>query len=212
MKFKAKFLGIPVAILAAVAVIWLLMRRVPAGAQNNAPNTSASGLPQYTPQTQAYNVAPYQSAPSPGMVLLAPANPYDMGPGNDAYLKYNLGSNLDASKQPAKVGKKKCGDNCGCNSCSDCSDVCSANNAHWPDGRGGCMASSPRRQVAAITDQNPSTWDNWLNTLSSSNIGDAPMFDLGLSQQYDRAKIDGSTVPTAPRYQGFTYTGNAYVA
>jgi hypothetical protein len=212
---KAKFVGIPVAIIAAFAVVWLLIRKQGnAPVQQNAPNPSSSGVPQYTPASQAYNVAPYQSAPSPGLVLLAPSNPYDMGPGNDSYLKYNLGSGLDAAKSPGDI-KKKCKDDC-CGGCGSCTDNCNANNANWPDGRGGCMASNRRRQIGALTDTNPDQWQNWLNTLQSSNLGVDPTFDVGLAQQFatqNESPHGGDTsAPAAPRYAGLTYTGNAYVA
>jgi hypothetical protein len=169
---KAKFLGIPVVMVAAVVAIWWFFVRGRVEAQSNQPSAAASGVPNYTPQAQEYNINPPTMAPyTPTLQIFG--DPTHQTGGFWAgtapnYLRFNLFPSHDLSKdrrqfQPPAASEKGCG--CSESPCSN--GVCANNNAQFTDGQGnGCMSVSERRLIKTMEAKKPEVFRQLANELA----------------------------------------------
>jgi hypothetical protein len=139
-----KRLGIAATIIGVFILLWLLIRRGQMGVATvtNVPATSQSGLPQYSPQNDVFNLQPPVLAPSPGLTSL-PASVSDptlnFAGSGPVDLTYNFPP-LGFMPTPAPASDSSCG--CGSKSC--CGGCDAANNSTYPDGNGGtCLAADP---------------------------------------------------------------------
>jgi len=163
---KKKLLS-PLGILAIVAIAWFFLRRKNTTAVTNKPGTSSSGVPAYTPDTNAFLINPPVLAPSPGLTRTAAAvlpnanygdNTYDFSSHPDlSRMTYNIAPTIILPPDTAPVSSDTKPDTgvpsgtpsgCGCGGgCESCVSQCSSSNSRYTDGRGGCMAASQTEQI-----------------------------------------------------------------
>lgn len=232
MKFKAKFLGIPLLGVAIVGALWLLFRgQQQQVAATNQPNTSQSGVPATTsPATAvtpavagAQSVAPIP-ATGPG---LPPQLTFNLGPaGNANTATQNIGNVFTGQVLSGVPGTGVAGPGqpeyatsgaphnagCGCSSsCNDCnaSNSCAMNKTNF-DGAGACLAPTPNTQIrslaAAPNGQN--AFSNLLSNLFLSGEGNNLSMNALQMIQYglEEAQGNGSEGYTAPAQPALTYT------
>jgi hypothetical protein len=163
----------------------------PVSVQNVQPSTAASGVPQYTSQTQLTAGETPIAAPTPA--LSRPS--FYAGPILD-FIR-SMSPNTESFSMKKDCG---CGGACKTNShnCSDCSSKCDISSSRFPDGRGGCMAFNRKKQIAQAVRDNPMGF-----VLSSENLLSAgvDMFGVYQQTQFDMKaanNFDGSTPPASP--------------
>jgi hypothetical protein len=166
---KKKLLS-PLGILAIVAIAWYFLRSKNTQTVTNKPGTSSSGVPAYTPDTNAFLINPPVLAPSPGLTRTGAAvlpnanyggNGYDFSSHPDlSRLTYNIAPIIVLPPNTAPVSADTKPDSgtpdtsgapsgCGCGGgCDSCVSQCSSANSRYTDGRGGCMAATRNEQVA----------------------------------------------------------------
>lgn len=160
---KAKFIGIPVAILGALVIAWWYLTSNNEASAATVPNTSASGVPQWTPALDQYSINPPTLTPSPIISL----NPFVNPSGDANYLTYNRPPSHDLSKTPNPSPTPTVSD-CGCDSCgSGCAD----NNSQFTDGQGSvCMTTTPKHQVNDLAAKYPDVWKKYEDNLKSAGV------------------------------------------
>jgi hypothetical protein len=170
----------PVGALAGVLAVYFWLKKPAVPAQANQPSAAPSGVPNYTPEAQQYQVNPSTYTPSPLVLLSDPFSNKPAGTTNkpagttteDAasqkppyYLAFNFGPSHDLTKVPMQPKKKDSGA-CGCK--SSC-DTCSQAQNTFPDGTGATKMSSNRRRQIEVTP--PGAWDNVINNIQSGDFG-----------------------------------------
>ena len=162
-------------IVAAIVGLWVILRPKAQPAVANNVNPESSGLPNYVPAAQNYQVGIPQLAASPAPIILA--DPYNPSPGQPprtvppAYLAFNLGPGHDLSKVPLTQQQKDqmAGDRKTACGCGDDLTGCAADVNHgvYPDGRGGVMAKSGPELLTRLNRQDPS----WINRAAYNLLG-----------------------------------------
>ena len=169
---KAKFIGIPVAIFAAVIIVYLVLRGKNAATVTNQPSPASSGVvpsSQTGIPLQQYQVNPPVLQPASIVSLAGPAAPYSNATGVPSapaqssdptlYLTYNLGPTAalhkgkPTSPAPAPGAPVGCGGSCGCTL------GCKNNAQQVMEGQGStCMATSKKSQIDTLEKKYPGLW------------------------------------------------------
>ena len=223
MKFKAKFLGIPLVAIAIVLAIWWLFRNRQVLPASNQLNTSQSGVPQTT--SPATSVTPatvgVQSiAPIPAMSpSLPPQLTFNLGPQGNAGQSFTTQNIIgEQSAGPfamgASPGTQGSSSGCpgSCGGCKDCSvsSSCAINKSNF-DGAGACLAPNARVQIKTLSGSSaksgntnkPDVFSNMLNNLFLSGEGNnlsmnaLQMIQFGLQEAQGHGS-EGYTSPAAP--------------
>lgn len=173
-------LTFPLMIAAAIVGLWVVLRPKKQAQISNQVSAAPSGLANYLPQAQTYQVnTPQLAAPSQPVIL---ADPYNPNPGlpqsktPPAYLAFNFGPGHDLSKVPLTQaqlaqmhGDRTAGGSCGCGGGAGGAYGCEsdANHGIYPDGRGAVMAKNGKELVTRLDRQDPS----WLNRAAYNLAG-----------------------------------------
>lgn len=139
--------------------------------QAQVPGTSASGVPNYTAQTQLTG----GGAPIPGP--LAGSLPKFYGP-----IQQFLASMIPNTDYATPAPKSECG--CGGGCAGSCKDPCSATNSRFPDGRGACLAFNRKTQIAAA---DPMIFMRASANIQSANINTFDVFQQTVVDHMARA-------------------------
>lgn len=214
---KAKLIGIPIAIFAAVAIVWLLMRgQSNAATVTQQPSASSAGVPSYaTPAVQTYQVNPPVLQPSPIVSLAAPAAPYSSAAqgATPSYLSYNLAPThaLNKGKPSGAAALASAPAGCG-GSCGSCTPSCKDNNAQFSDGQGnGCMSVSKKKQIDALDKKYPGLWANMQDNIQSAGFSPDDVMMIFLHQSNPNFVLQGTAKPSAPGGQEASTAGGSRV-
>jgi len=181
-------LTFPLMIAAAIAALWVLFHPKEQPAPTNQISAAPSGLPNYMPAAQTYQVNPPQLMPSQPVVI---ADPYNPNPGLPSptfpppYLSFNFGPSHDLSKIPLSQdqlaqmahdrstlpGGAPGGESCGCGGNDDLTG-CNADTNHgvFPDGRNAVMAKSGPELISRLNRQDPTWMPRQIYNLGGSDV------------------------------------------
>jgi hypothetical protein len=171
----------------------------PVSVQDVRPGTSASGVPTYTAQNQDTGGGAPINAPTPA--LNRPTFYGGVQTVAGPIMNF-INSMIPNQETPMKKSDCGCGGSCGSskNSCSDCIANCEANNSNYPDGRGGCMAFSRKRQIeqAMSTPTGQVGFARASDNVLSSGVNMFGVYQQTAFDMQNRAMDDGSVPPASP--------------
>lgn len=158
----------------------------PTGQNAAVPGTSASGVPNYTAQSQLMGGSDAQPAPAPGGTV-----PTFYGP-----LQSFIASMIPQMEASVPAPKK---DGCGCggggSACGTCSVSCSSN-SRYTDGAGGCLAFDRAAQIKQAEQSNPGLFMRASENIKSSGVDTFDVFQQTVMDYF--AASPGSTPPASP--------------
>jgi hypothetical protein len=176
-EFVKKHWGIIAVVGGFVVALWLYLKD---GSQSVTtsiqPSTSASGVPNWSAQSQQGNTKPNQVSPSPEVSQQSSSTLHQQPAlddvrtsqpgvyGNDRQ-SYNVPpqgnlSMMTRGQMAAASGANENHKGCGCGSAGSCKSVCPDNNAQFTDGQGaGCMSFDRKKQIDNLEKKYPGVWD-----------------------------------------------------
>jgi len=156
-------LGAPAIVSTPAAAASVASNLAPTPTQAQVPAASASGVPNYTAQTQLTAGGAPIPAPNPTSSV-----PKFYGP-----IQQFLAQMVPITDYSSPAPKSSCG--CGGGCAGSCKDPCASTNSRFPDGRGACLAFNRKTQIAAMS---PTVFMRASENIKSANIDPFDVFQV----------------------------------